>query len=72
MTVNIKCLFFFDCKVIKIPKGYSKDNNPELNQVVVSLMCSYRSSIPVWIEVLSGNSSDKKNLKQRTSLFCSR
>jgi transposase len=48
-------------EVVKITKGYSKDKNPELNQVVLSLMCSYRSSIPVWLEVLSGNSSDKKS-----------
>jgi transposase len=50
-----------ETKVVKITKGLSKDNAPELNQVVVSLMCTYRSSIPIWIETLSGNSSDKKN-----------
>lgn len=48
-------------EVVKITKGYSKDKNPDLNQVVLSLMCSYRSSIPVWLEVLSGNNSDKKS-----------
>lgn len=53
-----------DEKLIKITKGYSKDNNPDLNQVVLSLMCSYKSSIPVWLEVLSGNSSDKKSFKE--------
>jgi transposase len=51
-------------EVVTITKGYSKDNNPDLNQVIVSLMCAYRSSIPVWIEVLSGNSPDKKSLKE--------
>jgi transposase len=51
-------------EVVKITKGYSKDNNPELNQVVLSLMCSYRSSIPVWLEVLIGNNSDKKALQK--------
>ena len=45
-------------EVITITKGYSKDNKPDLNQVVVSLMCVYRSSIPVWIEALSGNSPE--------------
>jgi transposase len=48
-------------EVVKITKGYSRDKNPDLKQVVLSLMCSYRSSIPVWLEVLSGNSSDKKS-----------
>jgi transposase len=58
-----------DTQVIKITKGYSKDNNPELNQVVVSLMCAYKSSIPVWIETLSGNSSDKKSFKKSISEY---
>jgi transposase len=50
-------------QVISITKGYSKDRAPDLNQVVVSLMCAYRSSIPLWIEVLCGNSSDKVSLR---------
>ena len=53
-----------DPNVIKITKGFSKDNAPELNQVIVSLMCTYRSSIPLWIESLSGNSSDKKSFRE--------
>jgi len=32
--------------VIHITKGYSKDNVPQLNQVVVQLICAHRSSIP--------------------------
>ena len=56
-------------EVIKITKGYSKDNNPDLNQVVLSLMCSYRSSIPVWLEVLSGNSNDKKSFRRSISAY---
>ena len=51
-------------QVISITKGYSKDSAPDLNQVVVSLMCAYRSSIPVWIEVLSGDSSDKVSFRK--------
>ena len=53
-----------DTEVVTITKGYSKDNNPDLNQVVVSLMCVYRTSIPVWIEALSGNSNDKKSFAE--------
>jgi transposase len=48
-------------EVIKITKGYSKDAHPDLNQVVVSMMCSFRSSLLIWLESLSGNSSDKKS-----------
>jgi transposase len=47
--------------VIHITKGYSKDNAPDLNQVVVKLICSNRSSVPMWLEALSGNTSDKKS-----------
>ncbi len=38
--------------VIHITKGYSKDHAPELNQVVVQMICSHKSSLPVWIEAL--------------------
>lgn len=58
-----------DEQVVKITKGLSKDNAPELNQVVLSMMCSHRSTLPVWIEVLSGNSSDKKSFKESIKLF---
>jgi len=51
-------------EVVKITKGYSKDNNPDLNQVVLSLICSYKSSIPVWLEVLDGNNNDKKSFRK--------
>jgi transposase len=40
--------------VIHITKGHSKDNAPELNQVVLQLICTNKSSIPLWIEALSG------------------
>ncbi len=47
--------------VVHITKGYSKDHSPELNQVVVQMICAHKSSIPMWIEALSGNSVDKKS-----------
>lgn len=47
------------CHAIEITHGYSKDHRPDLKQAVVSLICSYRSLIPVWLETLSGNSVDK-------------
>ena len=58
-----------DPAVIKITKGLSKDNAPELNQVVVSLMTTYRSSFPLWFEALSGNSSDKTNFRETIKKF---
>ena len=58
-----------DTEVVSITKGYSKDGRQDLNQVVASLMCAYRSSIPVWIEVLSGNSNDKTSFRKTIKKF---
>ena len=58
-----------DMEVVSITKGFSKDGRQDLNQVVASMMCAYRSSIPVWIEVLSGNSNDKVSFRQTIKKF---
>ena len=41
--------------------GYSKDNRPDLKQVVLSMVQMGAANIPVWMEALNGNSSDKKS-----------
>lgn len=46
-------------EVITITEGYSRDHRPDLKQVVVQMITSQKSSLPIWLEVLSGNSSDK-------------
>jgi transposase len=38
-----------DPKAVRITHGYSRDHRPDLKQVLVSLICSYHSSIPVWL-----------------------
>jgi transposase len=58
-----------DQQPVHITKGYSKDSNPDLNQVVVSMMCGFRSTLPVFLEVLSGNSSDKKSFSESIKAF---
>ena len=50
-----------DPKAIRITHGYSRDHRPDLKQVVVSLICSYQSSIPVWLQALDGNRVDKES-----------
>jgi transposase len=50
-----------DPGVVQIAYGYSRDHRPDLKQVVVSLICSYQSSIPVWLQVLDGNRADKES-----------
>lgn len=55
--------------VVHISKGYSKDHAPELNQVVAQLISANKSSIPIWIEVLSGNTSDRKSFPKTVKEF---
>lgn len=45
--------------VVKLTHGHSKDHRPDLKQVVMSLVVSGASSIPIWMEPQNGNSSDK-------------
>lgn len=46
-------------KVIEVTRGFSKDHRPDLKQVVLSLVVNGPSSIPIWMDPLDGNSSDK-------------
>lgn len=48
-------------ETIHITHGYSRDNRPDLKQVVVSLITTHSAAIPTWLESLSGNSSDKSS-----------
>jgi len=50
-----------DPKAVRITHGYSRDHRPDLKQVVISLICSYQSSIPVWLQALDGNRADKES-----------
>lgn len=49
--------------VIHITQGYSRDHRPDLNQVVVQLIADNQAGIPLWMEPLSGNSSDKTRFR---------
>src|SRR5437764_5196002 len=49
--------------VIHITQGYSRDYRPDLNQVVVQLIADNQAGIPLWMEPLSGNSSDKTSFR---------
>ena len=44
--------------------GYSKANRPDLKQVVLSMVQMGPAHLPVWMEALSGNSSDKANFHE--------
>ncbi|MBC7251653.1 MAG: IS1634 family transposase [Anaerolineae bacterium] len=46
--------------VIRITHGYSRDHRPDLKQVVVALLTTYRSALPTWIQALDGNTNDSR------------
>jgi transposase len=55
--------------VIHITRGYSRDHRPELNQVVLQLLCERQAGIPLLMEALSGNSSDKSAFRETIRLY---
>lgn len=57
-------------EVISVTYGYSKDHRPDLKQVVVQLITSHKSALPVWFEALSGNSNDKKTFTATVKAYC--
>lgn len=50
--------------VMKITYGHSKDYRPDLKQLVLSLVVNGPSSIPLFMEPLSGNNSDKNSFHE--------
>jgi transposase len=50
--------------LITITKGYSRDHRPDLNQVVLQLICEHQAGIPLLMKPLSGNSADKTGFRE--------
>lgn len=50
--------------VIEVRKGYSRDQRPDLNQVVLNLVVEHRAGLPVLMEPLSGNASDQGSFRE--------
>jgi transposase len=59
-----------DEEMIRITHGYSRDHRPDLKQVVAQIITSHKSNLPVWLEVLSGNSSDKESFSESVKAYC--
>lgn len=55
---------------IQVTHGYSKEKRPDLKQVLVSLITSQQSALPLWLEALDGNSSDKKSFPATVAAYC--
>jgi transposase len=53
-----------DEQVIHITQGYSRDHRPDLNQVMLDLMVEHQAGLPIWMQPLSGNSSDVTDFGQ--------
>lgn len=53
-----------DVNTIHIAKGYSRDHRPDLNQVVLNLICENQSGIPVYMKPASGNCNDMDGFKK--------
>lgn len=51
-------------KILHLTKGYSRDHRPDLNQVVLNLIADNQAGIPLHMEALDGNSSDKTSFRQ--------
>ena len=60
-----------DPRAVRITHGYSRDRRPDLKQVVVSLICSYQSSIPIWLQALDGNRVDKESFPKIIQAYIS-
>jgi transposase len=60
-----------DPGAVQIAHGYSRDRRPDLKQVVLSLICSYESAIPVWLQVLDGNRVDKESFPKIIQAYVS-
>ncbi len=47
-------------KLLKLVKGYSRDHRPDLNQVILKLVCENEAGIPVYMKAMDGNTNDQK------------
>jgi transposase len=44
--------------VVTLTQGYSCDQRPDLNQVMLNLIVEHRAELPLLMQPLSGNSND--------------
>jgi len=54
---------------ISITKGYSRDHRPDLNQVVLQFICERQAGIPLIMQSLDGNNSDKESFRNMVNEF---
>ncbi|NHB98506.1 IS1634 family transposase [Photorhabdus stackebrandtii] len=55
-----------DTQRIELARGYSRDHRPDLNQVILELICENQAGIPVYMQAMSGNTNDAKAFAEVT------
>ena len=58
-----------DAESIHITYGHSKDHRPDLKQAILGMICANRTSIPIYLGAISGNTSDKTSLPEIASVY---
>lgn len=58
----------FNTRLIEIVRGHSKDHRNDLKQFIISLVTN-QHGIPLFMEPLSGNISDKKPLSEQSMRY---
>jgi len=56
-------------EAISINYGYSKDHRPDLKQAILGMICANRTSIPTYLNALSGNVSDKTSMPEIAEVY---
>jgi len=56
-------------QVITITYGHSKDHRPDLKQAILGMICANRTSIPIYLSAISGNTSDKTSLPEIAEVY---
>lgn len=46
---------------VHITYGHSKDKRPDLKQVIIGLICAYKTKIPLFFKSFDGNANDNKS-----------
>jgi transposase len=54
---------------IRICRGYSRDQRPDLKQYLVNLVCSRDGGVPLWLRVADGNQNDTQHFAKIMSEF---
>lgn len=54
---------------IEVTQGYSKDHRPDLSQVMLNMIVENSAGIPMAMEALSGNSSDKRTFAKSVETY---